>query len=144
MSSKDAITYGMFGINPALYYASKFATGRIDIASLNDVLAPEYYRFSFLRDEFNSLCPPMDRKLRVLDIGCGSGRFGGYLKAKRPDVELQAWSFRPHAKPTAVFTAMTISRSSAISKVSRSTMDSSIASYLWTSSATSSFATRSL
>lgn len=49
--------------------------------------------FDKLRPEMQAFVPPQAR--RVLDVGCGSGRFGAALRAARPGV--QVWGVEPDA-----------------------------------------------
>src|SRR6185503_3650699 len=96
---KSAITYAMFGIDPADFYATKFASGRLEFAAFNDRCEPATYRFTFLQQELDRLLPLDGTPLRMLDIGCGSGRFGGYLKVTRPGIELTGLELSAACEP---------------------------------------------
>src|SRR6185437_2656504 len=88
----DAITYEAFGINPASFYATRFSdNGEVFrphelAAHSRRVLGMQ--KFDFIVDEMKLHPGHGTSGFKVLDIGCGSGRFGAYVKYILPNIEL--------------------------------------------------------
>jgi ubiquinone/menaquinone biosynthesis C-methylase UbiE len=84
----EEITYELFGINPAEYYANLFSYG----SAIPDLFAdPTWkYRNSLQKQRLvvESLRGSLPRGGDVLDVGCGSGPFGPTLLAHVPGVRL--------------------------------------------------------
>lgn len=91
MVTLDDITYERFGIDPATFYNSRF----VDSEAYNVAALPSVYKrtigfqkFDLLAAEAEAAAAAQPGPLRVLDLGCGSGRFGAYVKARVPGCHL--------------------------------------------------------
>lgn len=73
--SKEEITYEFFGIDPAVFYAGKFAS-----PTPGNLLENPVDRFHFDNDRAKFLVENVIGK-RVLDIGCGSAPYGNTIRA---------------------------------------------------------------
>lgn len=88
MPSLEEITYARFGIEPASFYATRFADGHapFNVAALTPAYRRTigFQKFELLVAEVIAAAAAQSTPLRVLDLGCGSGRFGAYVKAHVP------------------------------------------------------------
>ena len=84
----EEVTYELFGINPAEFYATKFACGR----GVDDALAHPVYRYEVVWEKIRRLIADLRMLLpeggRVLDIGCGAGPYAPTLLANVPNLRL--------------------------------------------------------
>ncbi len=89
--SKDEITYATFGIDPAEFYATKFHfPGRLDPAAVGGAFRRtiNFQKVDFLLEELRSAGAGTEPGLRVLDLGCGSGIYGAWVRHEFPRVSL--------------------------------------------------------
>ena len=84
----EEITYELFGINPAEYYANLFSYGSANPDLFAD--AAWKYRSSLQKQRLlvESLRGSLPRGGDVLDVGCGSGPWGPTLLAHVPGIRL--------------------------------------------------------
>jgi SAM-dependent methyltransferase len=81
----DAVTYQRFGIDPQGFYAERFNDGGQAMPAPCDF--PPHIQRSISFQKFDFLVEAIakaDRPARVLDIGCGSGRYGKVVKHHFP------------------------------------------------------------
>jgi ubiquinone/menaquinone biosynthesis C-methylase UbiE len=89
----DDVTYAAFEIDPATFYATKFADAGDPPFRPAD-LPPSYrraigfHKFIAITDEIQRCDGHQAKGYRILDIGCGSGRFGAWVRACIQDCEL--------------------------------------------------------
>lgn len=96
---KNHITYELFGIDPEAFYSEKFTRGRVDFSSYPEAARMQmpFLRFEYLAAEIRRHFGDAS-DIRVLDIGCGSGRFGSYLREEFPDVHLVGIDLSPNCE----------------------------------------------
>jgi SAM-dependent methyltransferase len=93
MLTLDDVTYEMFGIDPRAFYATKFAgAGQPPFRAMQ---LPAAYRRALAFAKFTALTEAIARQplcfskgYKVLDIGCGSGCFGAWVREQLPFCEL--------------------------------------------------------
>lgn len=90
---KEDVTYALFDLDPAAYYKEKYANVHAVGAAARESLAVRstliYQKaadlLAALRD---CMSETGSRALKVLEVGCGSGTFGGRIKHAFPEVRL--------------------------------------------------------
>lgn len=86
------ITYELFGIDPASFYSTRFSSNgeKFNPAAFLPICKETmgFQKFEFLAEEMERAARSRTPGFSVLDIGCGSGRFGAYLKSLFPNCRL--------------------------------------------------------
>ena len=90
MQNKDLITYSYFGIDPASFYAGKFAGW----PNAPDYLATPKNRFDIEYDRARFLVSNISGD-RVLDIGCGSAPYGNTIRGNTAVKEIYGIDLDP-------------------------------------------------
>jgi SAM-dependent methyltransferase len=84
----DEITYALFGIDPVVFYARKFARS----GNPSDALSKAYHRYDIEYEKVRRLIADLQSALpeggRVLDVGCASAPYGPTLRARLPGINL--------------------------------------------------------
>ena len=92
MYDLNDITYELFDIDPTAFYSTRFSdNGKKFKANAFPPLCRQtmgFQKFDFLVEEVARAARSQIVGFSVLDIGCGSGRFGAYLKSRFPDCHL--------------------------------------------------------
>ncbi|SEO84874.1 class I SAM-dependent methyltransferase [Nitrosovibrio sp. Nv6] len=86
------ITYDLFEIDPVSFYSTRFSSGggKFEPMALRPICrrAIGFQKFEFLAEEIAGVLHSQTPGFSVLDIGCGSGRFGAYIKSVFPNCRL--------------------------------------------------------
>jgi len=90
MQNKDLITYSYFGIDPASFYAGKFAGW----PNAPDYLATPKNRFDIEYDRARFLVSNISGD-RVIDIGCGSAPYGNTIRGNTAVKEIYGIDLDP-------------------------------------------------
>lgn len=91
--TKDDVTYALFDIDPAAYYQERYAYHNVvGIAGKEGAVARNqlsYQKTHYLHEAFRLLLSETgNERVKVLEVGCGSGVFGARLKHEFPGIEL--------------------------------------------------------